>query len=628
MYASNKRGLFMVLSCFRHRLQIVLALLCLCICLGPALLHASGPEEDDTLALFSAWQEEDAGGATRSPKPLSQTAENVTVVTSAEITRLNAHTLADVLDTVPGLQLSHNGGPGIIAYTQIQSTSFEHVLVLLDGVPFTNLGSNFSDVSAIPARIIERVEIIKGSASTAWGSALGGVINVVTKTPEQDRGISGAITASTGTKTTSDTSLELSGSANRLGYYLSAGFLGSDGLVPKTGINSSNFHGRLTWDLANKGQLFAQATGLFSRQGDLYVPQLPYDLTQQDDKRQINALIGLRQPLTDRLELAISGYHTFNRQESAYYNISDGAVWWGQGPDLPKSFATESSLGGTASLTWRGEQHLLVLGGDYRHLEISGNSVDTYTYSPYSRQANRWGLFLNDTITLGSVSITPGVRLDHPQTAPHQFSASLGATWQVADNTLLRAYLARGYGMPVLLPQYDPRPTKILTAQLGVENTSIPYLWLKATLFRNMTWGADTEQLLAQGTELEVKTKPVFHTSLGAGWTYTDTHRTSDGTPVHFDKPTQTLKLAVTYDDSVLRGTLTGRHIFWNNTPDDHGKNGLIWDLHLGATLYQKENTALELFVSGRNLFNSRYYNSDLFPSVGRWFEGGLRVKF
>jgi len=618
----------MVLSFFRHRLQVVLAMLCLGICLAPALLHAAEAEEDDTLALFSAWQEEDAGGATRSPKPLSQTAENVTVVTAAEITRLNAHTLADVLDTVPGLQLSHNGGPGIIAYTKIQSTSFEHVLVLLDGIPFTNLGSNFSDVSAIPARIIERVEIIKGSASSAWGSALGGVINVVTKTPELDRSLSGTVAASTGTQTTSNTSLELSGSVNRLGYYLSAGFLGSDGLVPKTGINSSNFHGRLTWDLPNKGQLFAQATGLFSRQGDLYVPQMPYDLTQQDDKRQINTLIGLRQPLTDRLELTVTGYHTFQRQESAYYNISDGAVWWGQPSDLPKGFATESTLGGTASLTWRGDQHLLVVGGDFRHLDIAGNSVDSYSYSPFSRKADRWGLFLSDTISLGSFSITPGLRFDRPQTAPDQFSTSLGGTWQVSDSTLLRAYVAKGYGMQVLVPQYDPRPTKIFTTQVGVENTSIPYLWLKATLFRNMTWGADAEQQLAQGTELEIKTKPVFHTSLGAGWTYTDTHRTSDGTPVHADKPTQTLKLALTYNDSMFRGTLTGRHIFWNNTSDDNGKNGLIWDLHLGATLYQKENTALELFVSGRNLFNSRYYSSDLFPSVGRWFEGGMRVKF
>ncbi len=582
--------------------------------LAPALLQAAEAGDEDTLELFTAWQDE-AASATRSPKPLSQTAENVSVVTASEIKALNAHTLADVLDLVPGLQLQHNGGPGIIAYPQIQSVSFEHVLLLLDGIPLTNLGSNFSDVSAIPARIIERVEIVKGPASTAWGSALGGVINVITKVPNRERTLSGSVAASIGERSTSDSGLELSGTSNRLGYYLSAGFLGSDGLVPFTSINSSTYHGRLTWDLPNQGQLFSQFNGTFSRQGDLYAP--PADLTQQDDKRLLNVLVGLRQPLTERLELAISGYHTFYRQESAYYNISDGAE------PFPKAFASESTLGVSTSLTWRGDQQLLTAGADYRHLEVSDNNSDNST-----RQANRWGLFLNDTITLGKVSITPGVRLDHPQTAPHQVSASLGATWQVTDNTLLRAYVARGYGMPVLLPQYAPQPTKILSAQLGAENTSIPYLWLKATLFRNMTWGDEIEQQLSLGTELEARTKPLFHTSLGAGWTYTDTHRTSDGTPVHGDKPTQTLKLSLSYDDTTFRGMLTGRHIFWNNTADDNGKNSLIWDLHLGATLFRHEDTALELFLSGRNLFNSRYYNRDVFPNVGRWFEGGMRVSF
>ncbi len=608
----------------RHSLRAVLMALGLIACLAPGLLCAAQGDEDETLELFSAWQA-GASGATRSPKPLSQTAENVTVVTAAEVAALNAHTLADILDTVPGLQLSHNGGPGIIAYSQIQSSSFQHVLLLLDGIPLTSIGSNFSDVSAIPARIIERVEIIKGPASTAWGSALGGVINVITKTPERDRSFSGIAAASIGSRTTSDSSLELSGSVKRLGYYLSAGFLGSDGLVPTTRIDNNNFHGRLTWELPGQGQLFAQVNSTNARQGDLYA--LPYDLRQQDDKRLINALAGLRQPLTERLELAVSGYHIYQRQWSAYYNISDGAPWWGQAPDLPKSFATESSLGATASLTWRGDQHLLTAGGDYRHLEITGNSIDSTNYSPYSRKADRWGLFLNDTITMGRFSITPGLRFDRPQTSPDQFSASLGATWQVSDSTLLRAYVAKGYGMP-LLQYVDAVPAKILTTQVGVENSSIPYLWLKATLFRNMTWGDTTEQRLSQGAELELRTKPLFHTSLGAGWTYTDTHRTNDGSQVHY-APRNTLKLLLRYDDQTYRALLTGSHINWNSMAGDNPRyGGLIWDLHLGATLYQRENRALELFFSGRNLFNTGQYPYDMVPTPGRWFEGGIRVKF
>ncbi len=55
----------------------------------------------------------------RTPRPLSQTAENVSVITSKEIESLNAHTLADILYTVSGIQVQHNGGPGITSYTYI-----------------------------------------------------------------------------------------------------------------------------------------------------------------------------------------------------------------------------------------------------------------------------------------------------------------------------------------------------------------------------------------------------------------------------------------------------------------------------------------------------------------------------
>jgi vitamin B12 transporter len=129
------------------------------------------------------------------------------------------------------------------------------------------------------------------------------------------------------------------------------------------------------------------------------------------------------------------------------------------------------------------------------------------------------------------------------------------------------------------------------------------------------------------GSELEVRTKPVFNTSLGAGWTFTETNRTSDGTQA-LGNPKQTLKLVLRYDNSTLRGVLTGRHINWNAATEDNGKNALIWDLHLGATLYKREENSLELFFSGRNLFNSNFYQRDVFPSVGRWFESGMRMNF
>ncbi len=142
--------------------------LILCLALTPRISYAACEERADALELFSASRIVSSTAA-RAPKPLSLTAENVTVITRAEIGRLNAHTLTDVLDTITGIQIQRNGGPGGLAYTYIQSASPFHQLVMIDGVSLDNI-NNDADTGIIPARIIERIEIIKGAGGRRWAA--------------------------------------------------------------------------------------------------------------------------------------------------------------------------------------------------------------------------------------------------------------------------------------------------------------------------------------------------------------------------------------------------------------------------------------------------------------------------
>lgn len=51
----------------------------------------------------------------------------------------------------------------------------------LDGVRMNSASDNLVDIGSIPVAMIERIEIVKGLAPSVWGSALGGVINVISK---------------------------------------------------------------------------------------------------------------------------------------------------------------------------------------------------------------------------------------------------------------------------------------------------------------------------------------------------------------------------------------------------------------------------------------------------------------
>lgn len=596
----------------------------ICLATSPHRSYAVCAEPTDTLELFNACQVLSSTPA-RTPKPLSLTAENVTVITRAEIDRLNAHTLTDVLDAVSGLQIQRNGGPGGYAYTYIQSASPHHLLVMIDGVSLDNI-NNDADTGIIPARIIERIEIVKGSASSSWGQALGGVINVITVAPPR-RLIGGTADAAIGKNSTNDGGANVGGTSGTLGYLLSGGRLGSAGLLPYSKLDSSYIYGKLRYQLPGRGYLGGTLHYSGAERENLYVPQR--DIKNDIDARYLYATLQLQRPLTDRLELEVKGHYARRNLDSAENTISDGSTY---------SLATdrEKAAGLMAQLVWRGDNNLLVAGTEFEHKAYHvTDSLDPATQLPNdSRNIDRYGVFVNDTITIGPVAVMPGVRFDSLSFADH-FSPSMGVTWQVTDQTLLRGYTAHGYSAPRYTK--DEESADILTSQIGAESLAIPGLWLKGTLFRNDTgnvrdiFNQDTgipERRIALGSELELRTVPVWNTSLGTGWTYTDTHRTGDGTTV-YGLPRHTVQLLLRYDDKTYRGTLTGRHVWWHSNPDFDGRYaGLTWDLYLGAKLYKQDQTSLELFFSGHNLFNTAQYPDTFTPNTGRWFDGGVKVKF
>lgn len=586
---------------------------------------AFGEDLDETLGLHIGWNEQTVS-AGRTPKPISQTPENVTVISSQDIEALNAHTLADVLATISGIQVDIHGGPGSLAYTYVQSVQTNHVQVLVDGFAINNLSDNFSDVSLIPAQIIDRIEIIKGAASAAWGQALGGVVNVITKSPASQR-IAGEAQSSIGSRTTTDSRAELSGTINKFGYYLSGGYLGSNGLLQNNHIHSSNGYAKASLELPANNEVFGTLSYTRANRGEFAYPL--FDLKGSDSTRYVTATLGYRQKFFEGLDLELGARHSMRQLDISTSLISSNELL-----DLVNT--REQVSGGNAKLTWKAHDNLLVVGGEFEHAKLRSSNAFVAT-DLLDRAVDRWGIYLNDSYTLKPFSVSGGIRLDHTGSSGNQVSPSIGTTFQLNDSTVLRFYTSRGYSLPSL---YFDRPSeKVWTLQTGIETSAIPYLWLKGTLFRNELWDVTvrdpstgdrlSERRLVLGAETEIRTVPVLNTTLSAGYTFTDTTRTSDGAQV-ISAPRHTVQLAISYDDkSFLRGMLTGRHIFWNAEPAFGGKyRGFIWDLHVGATVFKHEDTSLELFFSGRNLLNGSQFQDEAFQNPKRWFEGGMKVRF
>src|SRR5271169_3704426 len=210
----------------------------------------SQPDEDKNFLLMYFKEEElVVESPTRGPKSITQVAENITVVTSDDIKLMNAHTLAEVLNTVTGVQVLLTGAPGSTAEAYIQGSEQRHVSIFMDGIPLNNLSDNVTDVGSIPVQNIEKIEIIKGPASSAWGSALGGVINIITKSGNE-KGSYSVVSASGGERNTSDLRLETSGKRDSMGYYVTAGNLQTDGFRDHHNeFIGNNAYTKLSYDL-------------------------------------------------------------------------------------------------------------------------------------------------------------------------------------------------------------------------------------------------------------------------------------------------------------------------------------------------------------------------------------------
>jgi vitamin B12 transporter len=107
-----------------------------------------------------------------------------TTITHADIVASARRDVADLLDQVPGVVVTRQGGPGGPATISIRGSSADEVLVLVDGVPVNSHLTGEADLSQIPVSSIERITVVPGAQSARYGSrALAGVVLVETRQP-------------------------------------------------------------------------------------------------------------------------------------------------------------------------------------------------------------------------------------------------------------------------------------------------------------------------------------------------------------------------------------------------------------------------------------------------------------
>jgi vitamin B12 transporter len=616
---------------------------------------AQSEEEMQLLRMF--YKDKDlVVSSTRNAKSISQVAENITVVTAEEIENMNAHSVADVLNRIPGMFIGTNQDFVSGSLITIQGSEDRHVLVLVDDIPWNSIAGGNAETSSIPIGAVERIEIIKGPASSAWGSSLGGVVNVITKKTGANEKPAGLLRASYGASKSQDYRGEISGKTGTIGYYLYAGHQASDGLVATRSFNGAQFLSKFSMPVTDKGNLNLEVGYSSSKmgfgdipEGDIYSDATPHNLF---------AIGRLNTALTQNLELKITFFGLKNH--GRFDNKSLGLGFNGPYGTIFKDILYEEERTGARSqLVFSTRTQTAVFGVDYDRGKVTQTTLTgpflqmlgAPAASTVKPDMDEYAVYINDSITLDDWSITPGIRYDYDSNYGSFVSPSLGGTYRVSSNTILRGSISKGFSSPKLGditggglftdPNPNLKPEQIWSYQAGIETSVVPYAWTKISLFHHRL---DDIQIRAvgapptfnditinggkatrKGFEIEAATVPLYGISLSSGYSYAkiDPPNSSNASREY------TFDAGIFYDNGdSTHAQFKGRYTWWGTSREDGKYGDFIWDFNINKKIIAYHGFTPDLFLTAHNIFNGLQYTTSSQINPERWLEAGIKLHF
>ncbi|MDF2187195.1 TonB-dependent receptor [Paraflavitalea sp. CAU 1676] len=201
-----------------------------------ALLAALYSQAQDSTAARA--MDEVVVTATKYPKKTSETGKVITVISRAQLDRSAGKDLSQLLNEQAGISVNGaNSNPGKDKAVYLRGAKSDYTLIMVDGAPVydaTGSSSNF-DLRMMPIDNIERIEILKGSQSTLYGSdAVAGVINIITRQGGGKQVASPYATVSYGSYETRKVNAGVNGSVDRFSYNVGFTHLKTAGISEAT----------------------------------------------------------------------------------------------------------------------------------------------------------------------------------------------------------------------------------------------------------------------------------------------------------------------------------------------------------------------------------------------------------
>lgn len=380
----------------------------------------------------------------------------VFVITSADIRRSTATTLAEALRLAPNLDIAQvNASSYAISARGFNNSLGNKLLVLIDGrTVYSPIFSGVNwDTQQVMLEDIDRIEVISGPGGTMWGAnAVNGVINVITKSASDTQG---GLVSALGSNNSSNGSFRYGGKVGSGRYRVYAMGQGLDNTNMASGADvPDKWHNRQAgfradWGTASEGMTF---------QGDTYDA---YKNTTAGGANLsgANLLARLNRRLDDGSQLRVQAYYDQTKRD-------DPTLFHDQEETYDLEFQHGFDVG---------EQHKILWGGGTRY-----TSSVTQAYrnddpllqlllelQPPDQGLHWSNIFVQDEIALTKqLGLTLGLKAERNSYTGLEYLPSARLAWKLDDKQLLWSGLSRSVRAPARIDRdffvslYLPLPPK------------------------------------------------------------------------------------------------------------------------------------------------------------------------
>ncbi|MCK0131262.1 TonB-dependent receptor [Flavobacteriaceae bacterium F08102] len=582
----------------------------------------------------------------RFPLQPQHSGKNVIVITSDEIERNQTSNLAEIINTKSGIEINgsrSNAGQNLSTY--IRGGNNRQVLVMIDGIPVSDPSqiANDYDLKLIDINQIERVEIIKGAASTLYGNAAStAVINIYTKRASDEK-VRGYFGTSIGTNQSTEdqkghikafqNALGVNGSVDKFTYRLDASQRSLGGLsAVESGTEKDDFVSQ------NAALKLGYAATKFS-----------FDTYAAVDA--FNADFDNSFPLEDAAFVSKSTQYRIGIAPKYYYKggtVQVNAAYSEAKRDLessyPASYDAKSWVADVFNKYSFGDNFHSIIGFAYRKNEVTfTDEVMDETLDPYINFVWNADFGLN---------INAGVRLNNHNAYGAHLTYSINPSFHVDfDDRFVKVLgsYSTSFIAPTLSQLYGPfgananlDPETNITVEGGLEFHSpkwmvsavyfhrneedfIDYVTIDPITYASEYRNTDTE-FTVEGVEVDVILQLAKNIDFMANYTFTDKMEKNVRLPKHKANASVNLNLST-------RQHLGARFQYVDKRTDMDFVSFTNVELGSFTTVdvmydYQLIANRLKLSASVNNIFNEAYNELVGYSSLGRNYRLGVKINF